>query len=116
MIPVRAAGPLAEPVAVAIAAVLLAVRAARAPASTRLLPLESALIAYVVLLLVPAVFALGGGAGPAVVLIERTALGPFLLVAALLAALAALVLVLIARAGAAGAGRPRWPWESDDEP
>ncbi len=116
VVPVTAAGPLAEPIGVAVAGVLIAVRAARTPTTARLLPVECLLIAYLGVVLVPSLVTLVGGGGAAMVLLARTATGPFAIVDALLAAVLGLILTALARARDAGAGRPRWPWEEDGDP
>jgi hypothetical protein len=117
VVPVRAAGPLAEPVGVVVAALAIAVRSARSTARSTLLPLETALLAAVALILVPGAVALAsGGAGTGLVTIGRSATSVFTLTDVVLAALAGLVVLLLVRARVAGAGRPRWPWEDDEEP
>jgi hypothetical protein len=116
VVPVGGAGPLAEPVGVAVAALVLALRAARSTARSALLPLETALLAAVALILVPAFVALlMGGSGAGFLTLGRAATSVFTLTDLLLAAVAGLVVLLVVRARAAGAGRPRWPWEGPDD-
>jgi hypothetical protein len=117
VVPVRAAGPLAEPVGVVVAALAIAVRSGRSTARSTLLPLEAALIAAVALIVVPgAVALLTAGAGPGLLTLGRSATSVFTLTDVVLAALAGLVVLLVVRARVAGAGRPRWPWEDDEQP
>lgn len=117
VVPSRGAGPLAEPVGVAVAAIALAVRVALSTSRSALLPLETAVLAAAALLLVPAVVALPtGGAGPAFLTLGHAATSVFTLADVLLAALGGLVALLVVRARAAGAGPPRWPWEDRDAP
>jgi hypothetical protein len=117
VLPVRGAGPLAEPVGVVIGALALALRSGRSTARSTLLPLETALIAAVALIVVPSVVALVmGGPGAAFLTLGRSATSVFTLADLVLGALAGLVVLLVVRARAAGAGRPRWPWEDDGEP
>ena len=117
VVPVRGAGPLAEPAGVVVAALALALRSARSTARSSLLPLETALLAAVALILVPAVVALGmGGAGAAFLTLGRSATSLFTLTDVVLAAIAGLVVLLVVRARGAGARRPRWPWEDEDRP
>ena len=116
VVPIAAAGPLAEPVAVGVAATLLFLRMRVGPAAGRV-PVESALIAYLALLVAGSgVAGLAGGGGTALLFAGDAALSPFVLVDAALAALAGLAVLLIARGRQAGAGRPRWPWERDEDP
>lgn len=116
VVPVADAGPLAEPIGVLLAAVLIAVRASRSTATSTLLPVECLLIGYLLPLLGSGLVALfAGGLQAAVLLVGRTALAPFPLVAAVLAGIAGLVVLLLVRARDAGAGPPRWPWEGRDE-
>lgn len=115
VVPDRGAGPLAEPVGIAAAAVAIMVRSGLSTVRAALLPLETALIAAVALTAVPALVAvLFGGLGAAFITLGRAATSPFSAADVLLAALAGLVVLLIVRARAAGAARPRWPWEDDD--
>lgn len=114
--PVGGAGPLAEPLAVAAAALAIGARAGTATARSVLLPLETALLAAVLLIVVPAAVALITGPGEAFVTLGRAATSVFTLAGVLLAAVAGLVVLLVVRARAAGAGTPRWPWEDDDRP
>lgn len=117
VVPVRETGPLAEPVGVAVAALLLMLRTGVSTARSGLLPVEAALLAAVVQIVVPAlVVLLMTGSGPAFLTAGRAATSVFTLTDALLAALAGLIVLLVVRARAAGAARPRWPWERDDEP
>jgi hypothetical protein len=116
VVPVAGAGPLAEPVAVAVATVLLGLRAGTATARSVLLPLETALLAAVALILVPGAVALLTGPGDAFLTVGRAAVSVFTLTDVVLAALAGLVVLLVVRARAAGADRPRWPWEDRDDP
>jgi hypothetical protein len=117
VVPVGGAGPLAEPVGVVVAALGVAVRCARSRPRSALLPLETALIAALALIVVPAVVALTtGGVGTALLTLGRSATSVFTLTDAALAALAGFVVLLVVRARSAGAGRPRWPWEDDDQP
>jgi hypothetical protein len=117
VVPLTAAGPLAEPVGVALVALAIAPRMARSTARSVVLPVETALIAALGLILVPAVVALVmGGPGAGFLEIGQAATSLFTLTDALLAAVAGLVALLVVRARAAGAGRPRWPWEDDDRP
>lgn len=117
VVPVRGAGPLAEPAGVAIGALALAVRSGRSTARSTLLPLETALLAAVALILVPAVVALVmAGPGPAFLVLGRAATSVFTLTDVVLAAVGGLAALLVVRARAAGAGRPRWPWEDEDRP
>ena len=117
VVPLAAAGPLAEPIGVAVTALVMAPRVARSTARSVALPVETALIAALALILVPAVVTVVmGGAGPAFLELGRAATSVFTLTDALLAAVAGLVALLVVRARAAGAGRPRWPWEDDDQP
>jgi hypothetical protein len=117
VVPVRGAGPLAEPVAVVVGALALVLRSARSTARSTLLPLETALLAAVALILVPAVVALVmGGPGAAFLTLGRAATSVFTLADVVLAAIAGLVVLLVVRARAAGAGRPRWPWEDEERP
>jgi hypothetical protein len=95
VVPVRAAGPLAEPVGVVVAALAIAVRSGRSTARSTLLP---------------------AGAGPGLLTLGRSATSVFTLTDVVLAALAGLVVLLVVRARVAGAGRPRWPWEDDEQP
>jgi hypothetical protein len=116
VMPIGGAGPLAEPAGIAVAAVALGIRVARSTARSVLLPIESALLAAVALIVAPAVVALlMGGAGPAFLTLGSGATSVFTLAGALLAALAGLLVLLVVRARAAGAGRPRWPWEDDED-
>lgn len=115
VMPIGGAGPLAEPIGVAVAGFVLGVRIARSTARSVLLPVEAALVAAVALILVPAGVALVmGGPGPAFLTLGRGATSVFTLTDALLAALAGLLALVVVRARAAGAGRPRWPWEDED--
>jgi hypothetical protein len=115
VVPVRGAGPLAEPFGVAVGALALALRSAFSTARSALLPLETALIAALAVILVPAAVAVtGGGAGPAFLTLGRAATSVFTLADVVLAALAGLVVLLVVRARAAGAGPLRWPWEDED--
>lgn len=117
VVPVRAAGPLAEPIGVVVAALAIAVRSALSTARSTLLPVETALIAAVSLIVVPGVVALlTAGAGPGLLTLGRSATSVFTLADVVLAALAGLVVLLVVRARGAGAGRPRWPWEDDEQP
>ena len=117
VVPVRAAGPLAEPVGVVAAALVIAVRCARSTARSTLLPLEAALMAAIALIVVPGAVALVmAGAGAGLLTLGRSATSAFTLTDAVLAALAGLVVLLVVRARVAGAGRPRWPWEDDEQP
>ena len=117
VMPLAAAGPLAEPVGVAVTALALGPRVARSTARSVALPIETALIAALALILVPAgVTLVMGGAGAAFLELGQAATSVFTLADALLAAVAGLVALLVVRARAAGAGRPRWPWEDDDRP
>lgn len=114
---VHGAGPLAEPLGVAVATLAIAARIARATARSVLLPVECALIAAVALILVPAVVAaIMSDPGTGFLVLGRGAVSVFTLADALLAALAGLIALVVVRARAAGAGRLRWPWERDDEP
>lgn len=116
VVPVAGAGPLAEPIGVALAAVLIAIRASRSTTASTLLPVECLLVGYLVPLLGAGFVALvSGGVEAAILLVGRTALTPFPITAALLAGATGLVVLLLVRARDAGAGRPRWPWERDDE-
>lgn len=115
VMPIAGAGPLAEPIGIAVAAILLGVRTARSTARSVLLPLETALLAALALIVVPALVALvTAGPGPSFLTLGRGATSVFTLADVLLAALAGLLVLLVVRARAAGAGRPRWPWEDDD--
>lgn len=117
VIPLHRAGPLAEPVAVAVAGLLLLTRTLRPQRRTGWLALECALIAYLALVIVGAVAAgFAGGGGAALLFAADAATSAFTIVDALLAAAAGLVVLLVARARAAGAGRPRWPWEREGDP
>jgi hypothetical protein len=115
-VPVRGAGPLAEPLGVAITALAIGLRIGRSTARSVLLPVETGLLAAVALILVPGAVALLTGPGEAFRTVGAAATAPFTLVDALLAALAGLIALLVVRARAAGAGRPRWPWEERDGP
>jgi hypothetical protein len=101
---------------VAVATVLLGLRAGTATARSVLLPLETALLAAVALILVPGAVALLTGPGDAFLTVGRAAVSVFTLTDVVLAALAGLVVLLVVRARAAGADRPRWPWEDRDDP
>ena len=115
VMPVAAAGPLAEPVGVAVAALVIAPRVAFSTSRSVVLPVETALLAGLALILVPGVVALVmSGPGPAFLVLGHAATSPFTLTDAILAAVEGLVALLVVRARAAGAGRPRWPWEHDD--
>ena len=116
VVPEAGAGPLAEPVAVAVATVLIAVRSGRSIARSALLPLETALLGAAALIVVPAAVALVTGPGEAFVTLGRAATSVFTAVAVVLGALAGLIVLLVTRARAAGAGTPRWPWEDGDRP
>lgn len=117
VVPVTETGPLAEPVGVAVAALAIAVRAGFSMGSSVLLPIETALLAAVTQILVPAlVVVVMSGSGPAFLTAGHAATSAFTLVDAVLAALAGLIVLLVVRARAAGAGPPRWPWEDDDRP
>ena len=117
VVPVRGAGPLAEPLGVAVAALLIVLRGARATARSVLLPLETALLAAASLIVVAGVVALAmNGPGDGFLTTGSAAVSAFTLVDAVLAAVAGLVVLLVVRARAAGAGRPRWPWEEDGDP
>lgn len=117
VVPVAGAGPLAEPVAVAVAALVITPRMARSSVRSAVLPVETALLAALALILVPAAVALVmGGAGAAFLELGSSATSVFTVTDALLAAVAGLIALLVVRARAAGAGRPRWPWEDDDRP
>jgi hypothetical protein len=117
VVPLAAAGPLAEPVAVAVAALAVGWRTARSTARSAALPLETALLAALALIVLPAVVALVmSGAGAAFLELGHAATSVFTLADALLAALAGLIALLVVRARAAGAGRPRWPWEDERRP
>ncbi|MGT2425935.1 hypothetical protein [Amnibacterium kyonggiense] len=108
------AGPLAEPVGVAVAAGAIALRIARSTSRSVLLPVETALLGAVLVILVPALVALlDGGAGAAFLVLGESSTSPFTLADALLAAVAGLIALVVVRAKAAGAGRPRWPWERE---
>jgi hypothetical protein len=114
--PIRGAGPLAEPVGVVVAAVLITVRIGRSTARSVILPIETALIAALALIVAAAAVALiMGGGGAAFLVLGRAATSPYTLTDALLAAAAGLIALLVVRARAAGAGTPRWPWEKDDD-
>lgn len=113
VVSVAGAGPLAEPVGVVLAAVLIALRGAFSTARSALLPVEHLLVAAVCLIVVPALVAALNGAGTAFLALGAAATSPFTIIDAVLAAAAGLVVLLLARAKAAGAGRPRWPWERD---
>jgi len=114
VLPVQEAGPLAVPVGVALAAALIALRAARATAASTLLPVELLLIGYAVPLLGAALVALLSGVGPALLTLAGLATSPFLIAEAVLAGIAGGVVLLLVRAADSGAGRPRWPWEGED--
>lgn len=116
VLPVAAAGPLALPVGVLLAAVLMALRAARSTAASVLLPLELLLIGYLVPVLGAALVALLAGPGPALLTAGGLAVSGFAIADGVLAAITGLVVLLLVRAADAGAGRPRWPWEDRDEP
>lgn len=117
VVPVTETGPLAEPVGVAVAALAIAVRAGFSIGSSVLLPIETALLAAVTQIVVPAlVVVVMSGSGPAFLTAGHAATSVFTLVDAVLAALAGLIVLLVVRARAAGAGPPRWPWEDDDRP
>ncbi|MBW4042764.1 MAG: hypothetical protein HIU86_11695 [Acidobacteria bacterium] len=117
VVPLAAAGPLAEPLGVAVTALAISPRMARSTARSVALPIETALIAALALIVVPAAVALVmGGGGAAFLELGHGATSVFTLTDALLAALAGLVTLLVVRARAAGAGRPQWPWEHDDQP
>lgn len=114
VIAVPGAGPLAEPVGVAVAAVVMMLRIARSTARSVLLPVETALLVAVLVIAVPALVALiVGGAGAAFLVLGEASTSPYTLADALLAAAAGLIALLVVRAKAAGAGRPRWPWERE---
>ncbi|GAA2751398.1 hypothetical protein [Amnibacterium kyonggiense] len=114
VIAVPGAGPLAEPVGVAVTAGAIGLRIARATGRSVLLPVETALLSAVLLILVPALVALAaGGAGAAFLVLGEASTSLFTLADALLAAVAGLIALLIVRARAAGAGTPRWPWERE---
>lgn len=116
VVPVGEAGPLAEPLGVLLAAVLIAVRSSRSTVSSTLLPVECLLAGYLLPLLgAAAVALLAGGPPPAFRLLAALALSPFAIVTALLAGVVGLVVLLLIRARDAGADRPRWPWERDDD-
>lgn len=116
VVPIRDVGPLAEPVGVAVAAVAVAWRSGLATVRSVLLPVETALLAAVVQVVVPAaVVLLMSGTGPAFLSLGGAATSVFTLVDALLAAAGGLTVLLVVRARAAGAGPPRWPWERDDD-
>lgn len=117
VVPVSQTGPLAEPVGVAVAALVIAVRAGFSTGRTVLLPIEAALLAAVTQILVPSlVVIVMSGSGPAFLTAGRAATSVFTVVDAVLAGLAGLIVLLVVRARAAGAGPPRWPWEDDDRP
>ena len=115
--PVRGAGPLAEPLGVAVGVLLLVLRCARSTARSTLLPLETGLLAAAALLVVPGAVALvAGGPAEGLLTLGGAATSPFTAADAVLAALAGLLVLLATRARSAGAGRPRWPWEDRDDP
>jgi hypothetical protein len=117
VVPEGSAGPLAEPVGVAVAAVALAFATGFSTGRSVLLPLETALIAAAALILVTAfVGVLFGGAGAGFITLGRAATSVFTLADVLLAAVAGLIVLLVVRGRAAGAGSPRWPWEDDERP
>jgi uncharacterized protein DUF6121 len=115
--PLRDAGPLVLPVAVAVALVALLVRLLRVHDRTGWLPLECGVLVYLVQLLVGAIVYLLVRAAPAdgLLWIATQAASPFQIADAVLALLGGLVMVVALRARAAGAERPRWPWERHDD-
>lgn len=115
VMPVAQAGPLAEPVGVAVAALLIAVRIGFSTARSVLLPVELLFIAAICAILGPAGIALvASDPGAAFLTAGEAATSAFTVVDALLAAISGLIALLLVRARDAGAGRPRWPWEDDD--
>jgi hypothetical protein len=117
VVPLHRAGPLAEPVAVAVTGLLLVARTVRPQRRTGWLVVECALIAYLALVIVGAVVAgIFGGGAAGLLFAADAATSVFTVVDALLAGAVGLAVLLIARARAAGAGRPRWPWERDEDP
>jgi hypothetical protein len=116
VVPVAGAGPLAEPAAVALATVLIGLRSGFATTRSVLLPVETALLSAVLLILVPSAVALVTGPAAAFLTLGRAATSVFTVVDVVLAAVAGLIVLLVVRARAAGAGTPRWPWEDGDRP
>jgi uncharacterized protein DUF6121 len=115
--PLTNAGPLVIPAAVAVALVALLVRLLRVQDRTAWLPLECGLLVYLVQLLVGALvyLAVRGSPADALLWVATQAASPFQIADAALALVAGLIMLLVLRAQAAGAGRPRWPWERDDD-
>lgn len=119
VVPERGAGPLVAPLAIVAATLaLLGLLLRRVPRQrTLLVPLECALLIYLVLVVVGALAyaAARGIPADALLFAARSATSPFTAAGALLAALAGLIFVLTVAAARAGAGRPRWPWERDED-
>jgi hypothetical protein len=115
--PLRDAGPLVVPVAVAAALALLLVRLLRVHDRTGWLPLECGVLVYFVQLVVGAITysLVRASLTDGVLWVATQAASPFQLTDAALALLAGLIMLLVLRAQAAGAERPRWPWERKDD-
>src|SRR4051812_24096826 len=116
--PLKNAGPLVVPVAVVAALIALLVRLLRARDRTAWLPLECGVLVYLVLVIVGSIvyWLVRGQLADALLWLATAAASPFTIMDALLAVLAGLIMLLVLRAQAAGAGRPRWPWERNDDP
>lgn len=120
VIPQGDAGPLLGPVMVLVAAVallLLVLRIVRTGERPGIAFFGTAAAVYLVLLIV-------GGVGYALIRAQLFWLigyplgagsSPFIVVAALLAGIAALLSSAIGRAEVRGAERPRWPWEKPSD-
>jgi hypothetical protein len=115
--PLRNAGPLVIPAAVLAALVALLVRLLRGEDRSGWLPIECAVLVYLVQLVVGALVYLliRGSLADGVLWIATQAASPFQLTDVVLALVAGLIMLLVVRAQAAGARRPRWPWERDDD-
>jgi hypothetical protein len=120
VIPQSDAGPLLGPIMVACAAVallLLVLRVVRTGEAPGITFFGTAAAVYLVLLLV-------GGIGYALIRAQLfwvigyplgAGSSPFIVAAALLAGVAALLARSIGRAEVRGAPRPRWPWEDPSD-
>lgn len=115
VLPVVAAGPLAVPIGVAVAAAVMAIRAARATATSTLLPVELLLLGWLVPIAGATLVALLSGLDAALLTAARLVTSPFAAAEGVLAGICGLILLVLVRASDAGAGPPRWPWEKEED-